>query len=78
MLLAMGSSSQYLPKVIIAWAKTHPNDPRVPEALHFSSRVSRYACSRDSDNNNFSHEAFTLLHKNYPQSEWTQKTKYWF
>ncbi len=77
-LLAIGSSYQYLPKVIIAWAKTHPDDARVPEALHFSSRVSRYGCSQDSDKNNFSHEAFTLLHKNYPQSEWTQKTKYWF
>jgi hypothetical protein len=77
-LLAIGSSYQYLPKVIIDWAKTHPNDPRVPEALHFSSGVSRYGCSQVSDKNNFSHEAFTLLHKNYPQSEWTQKTKYWF
>ncbi len=77
-LSSTGSSSQYLPKVIIAWAKTHSSDPRVPEALHFSSRVSRYACSRDSDKNNFSHEAFTLLHKNYPHSEWTLKTKSWF
>lgn len=77
-LSSTGSSYQYLPKVIIDWAKTHPNDPRVPEALHFSSRVSRYGCAQDSDKNNFSHEAFTLLHKNYPQSEWTQKTKYWF
>jgi hypothetical protein len=77
-LSATGSSSQYLPKVIIAWAKSHPNDPRVPEALHFSSRVSRYACAHDSDKNNFSHEAFTLLHKNYPHSEWTLKTKSWF
>ncbi len=77
-LSSTGSSSQYLPKVIIAWAKTHPNDPRVPEALHFSSRVSRYACSRDSDKNDFSHEAFTLLHKNDPRSEWTLKTKTWF
>jgi hypothetical protein len=73
-----GSSYQYLPKVIIAWAKNHPDDPRVPEALHFSSRVSRYGCAQDSDKNNFSHEVFTLLHKNYPQSAWTQKTKHWF
>jgi hypothetical protein len=77
-LRAAGSSYRYLPRVIIAWARTHPNDPRVPEALHFSSRVSRYACYQDSDQNNFSHQAFKLLHKNYPKSEWTKKTKYWF
>ena len=76
-LLAMGSSYQYLPKTIIAWAKTHPDDPRVPEALHFSSRVSRYACYELTDKNDFSHQAFKILHKNYPQSEWTKKTKYW-
>ena len=74
-LSSTGSSYQYLPKVIISWAKSHPDDPRVPEALHFSSRVSRYACAQDSDKNNFSHEAFTLLHKNYPRSEWTLKTQ---
>ena len=76
-LLAMHSSYQYLPKTIIAWAKTHPDDPRVPEALHFSSRVSRYSCSEFGDKNDFSHQAFKILHKNYPQSEWTKKTKYW-
>jgi len=77
-LRSMGSSYNYLPKVIITWAKAHPDDPRAPEALHFSSRVSRYACSSSSEKNNYSHEAFTLLHQRYPKSEWTKKTKFWF
>jgi hypothetical protein len=72
-LSALGSASHYLPRVVIEWAKKHPGDPRVPEALHLAIRAMRYGSS-----NEWSREAFTLLHKNYPNSEWAKQTPYWF
>jgi len=77
-LMKFGAAEDYLPRILISWAKAHPEDPRVPEALHFSSRVSRYACGDQDSRNNFSREAFMLLHKKYPHSEWTKKTRFWF
>jgi len=70
---ALGSASRYLPRVVIDWGKKHPSDPRVPEALHLAIRAMRYGSS-----NEWSREAFTLLHKNYPNSEWAKQTPYWF
>lgn len=72
-----GAAENYLPHIVIEWAKAHPDDPRVPEALHFVWRVSRYACSEEG-NKNYSHTLFTLLHKRYPRSQWTEKTRVWF
>ena len=72
-LQALGSSSRYLPRVVINWGKKHPNDPRVPEALHLAVRAMRYG-----DSNELSHEAYLLLHQNYPKSEWAEQTPYWF
>ena len=75
------NSSYQVPatKVLIAWAKTHPNDPQSTgsSALLFP-RLTLCLFSGLLAKNDFSHEAFTLLHKNYPHSEWTLKTKYWF
>jgi hypothetical protein len=73
-----GASEQYLPRVLIGWAKAHPDDPRVPEALHFSWRVSRYSCSDESSHDDYNRQAFKLLHQRYPKSEWTKKTRIWF
>jgi hypothetical protein len=70
---ALGSASRYLPRVVIDWEKKHPSDPRVPEALHLAIRAMRYGSSNER-----SREAFTLLHKNYPNSEWAKQTPYWF
>lgn len=82
-LLALGKSSEYLPTVLIAWAKTHPDDLRSPEALHFAVRVTRYSCfdyepNSPRPNKNLSREAFELLHRRYPKSPWTKKTPFWF
>jgi hypothetical protein len=72
-LSALGPASQYLPRVVIDWGKKHPHDPRVPEALYLAIRAVRYGSS-----NEWNHEAFLLLHQNYPNSEWAKKTPYWF
>jgi hypothetical protein len=67
----------WLGKLAIDWANAHPDDPRVPEALHLVVRAIRYGCT-DSSPENYSKPAFTLLHKRYPDSDWTKKTPYWF
>jgi hypothetical protein len=76
-LLATGAAVEALGKPVLAWATSHPEDPRVPEALHYLARADRYGCPQPT-RVNYSKVAFTLLHKRYPKSEWTKKTPYWF
>ena len=53
------------------------DDPRVPEALHYFVRARRYGCV-DKSIHSYSRRVFSLLHRRYPESEWTKKTTYWF
>ncbi len=76
-LRSLPSAPSWLARQTLDWAKAHPEDPRVPEALHFVVRATRYGCN-DADSASYSREAFRLLHSRYPQSEWTKKTPYWF
>ena len=73
----LGPAAETMGEVVLAWAKAHPNDPRVPEALHNLNRADRYGCDERTQKN-YSKLAFQLLHKKYPDSEWTKKTPYWF
>ena len=63
--------------LVIAWAKSHPTDPRVPEALHLTVKASRFGCGNQSTGK-ISRTAFEILHQKYPRSEWTKKTPYWY
>ena len=47
------------------------------EALHRAVQASRYRCT-DKDTGRYSEQAFNLLHRKYPQSKWTARTKYWY
>lgn len=62
---------------VLDWAKAHPDDARVPEALHLVVRATRYG-NGDKETGTYSKAAFELLHKRYPESEWAKKTPYWF
>lgn len=76
--LESGSNGpNYLCAQVLEWGKEHPRDQRVPEALHLAVKSTRFGCT-DSASGKFSKQAFRLLHKNYPQSEWANKTPYWF
>jgi len=76
-LAAQPAAPNWLGKRALDWANVHPDDARVPEALHLVVRASRYGCT-ESTGENYSKQAFELLHKRYPESEWTKKTPYWF
>ena len=60
----------FLGSIIIAWAKEHLSDPRVPEALHNVVRATEYG-DQDSDT---SKAAYELLHSHFPKNIWTTKT----
>jgi hypothetical protein len=76
-LSALGAAPNYISRQVIQWANTHPDDPRVPEALHLAVKTTRYGCT-DKDSARWSKAAFDLLHRKYPNSPWTKKTPYWF
>jgi hypothetical protein len=72
-----GTAPNYLGGVVIAWARDHRDDPLVPEALYLVVKSTRYGCT-DENTGKYSKDAFELLHKNYPQSDWTKQTPYYF
>ena len=72
---------------VLLYANAHPDDPRVPEALALIVRASRYACQTwnpDGSGGNtsaytpVSKAAFLMLHRRYPKSPWTLKTRYYY
>jgi hypothetical protein len=73
----LGTAPNFLSGEVLKWAKAQPEDPRVPEALHYAVRSTRYGCE-NKDTSRFSRESFRLLHSRYSKSEWAKKTRYWF
>jgi hypothetical protein len=71
------SAPDWLGTAAIAFAKTHPGDPRVPEALHLVVRATRFGCA-GNDTARISKAAFELLHRKYPESDWAKQTPYWY
>ena len=76
-LKSVATGPNWLGAQTLAFAQAHPQDPRVPEALYLVVRATRYGCT-DKETGDFSHRAFDLLHRRYPNSEWAKKTPYWF
>jgi tetratricopeptide (TPR) repeat protein len=74
-IVALGPAGDWLSNILITWAKEHPQDPRSPEAMHFAWRAMRYRCDGKG---NRSREVYVLLHKRYPASVWTKKTRVWW
>jgi hypothetical protein len=77
-LAASGSGDIYLTKKTLVWAREHPRDPRLAEALHYAVRSTRYGCFEDKKHSDLSHRAFKVLHERYPNSKWAKATPYWF
>ena len=72
---------------VVDYAKGHPEDPQVPEALALTVRAGHYACETWSPNSSgesksaytpISKSAFELLHRSYPKSSWALKTRYYY
>jgi len=67
----------YLTRRTLDWAQKHPDDVRVPEALHRTILAGRYR-STDAQTAKYEKQAFDLLHRRYPKSPWTARTRYWY
>jgi hypothetical protein len=74
---SLGAAPNYLSQTAIEWANRKPADPRAPEALHLAVTATRRGCT-DKETGRWSKAAFDLLHRRFPTSTWTKKTKYWF
>jgi hypothetical protein len=56
----LGPAPNYFGSVVLAWARTHREDPTVPEALHRVVRATRYGCT-DSGTTAISRAAFSTV-----------------
>ena len=73
--LSTAATTSFGPHVI-RYARQNLDDPRVPRTLHrlvFATRHACYTAPRE-----ISRTAFALLHKHFPESEWAEKTPYWY
>ena len=59
---------------ILHYAATHPQDPRVPEALHWLIHIGHYGQSHDHSGK----RAFLLLKSRYPNSSWAKQNQFYF
>ena len=73
----IGAAPKYLGDQAIAWARQHPDDARVPEALGQVVRATHLGCTT-TETTAVSKAAFDLLHQRYGQSEWAKRTKYYY
>ena len=80
-LRALPKRSAYLIPPVMEWVKQNKADPEAPKALHFLVASTRNECgngAKEAKARNYSKEAFELLHKQYPKSEWAVKTRYYY
>jgi hypothetical protein len=76
-IIQLGAGLSWLAQQVLSWAKTHPEDAHVPEALHLVVVATHLGCGK-ADSGSYSKAAFELLHKRYPKSVWTARTPYWY
>jgi hypothetical protein len=71
---SVATAPNWLTAQTLAFAQAHPQDPRVPEALYLAVRATRYGRT-DKETGDFSHRAFDLLHRRYPDTEWAKRRR---
>lgn len=76
-LIELGSGGAWILRQTMARAKSHRDDPRVPEALSLAIRATRKTCS-DRDTDALAEKAFALLHRRYGKTKWAEETEYWY
>jgi hypothetical protein len=78
------SGTQQLARIVFEWSdhlgssRTAQESEQIAKALHDVVRATRYGCRRAGSTREVSREAFRRLHKDFPDSEWTRSTPYWF
>ena len=75
---AAGDARAVLTAEAIAWGRAAPADPNAAEALARAIEGWRRTCGSLPVENNLPQQAFRLLHRQYPSSEWARRTPYWY
>lgn len=70
------TATEFFAPAVMARAQANPDDSSLPHTLHRLVFATRHAC--DSGPGEVSRAAFELLHRRYPDSEWAEKTPYWY
>ena len=80
---ALPNRNAYLAPTLLAWAQGKPADPEAPKALHFFVPSTRNECrppvpanGQPAPEPTYSRDAFRLLHKLWPDSDWARTTRY--
>jgi len=73
----LGAATDFLGGIVLPFAQSHPDDPRVPEALSGVVRAGHYGCA-DVNTWKTTRAAFRVLHLRYPKTSWAIRTPTWF
>ncbi|MDL2354748.1 MAG: hypothetical protein QFF03_05790 [Pseudomonadota bacterium] len=74
---ALPTATGFIGRHVLQHAAAQPNDPELPWLLYVVVQSTRGGCL-DADAHNLSKQAFTLLHKRFPDNEWARKTPYFY
>ena len=75
----VGTPRNHLISAAIAWAESRRADPDAAEALALAIEGWRWSpCDDNAPKSDLPRRAFTLLHQQFPDSDWAKKTKYWY
>ena len=74
---AIDGAPDYLGREVLRWLAAHPTDAR-RRRLSIASCGRRGSAAPTDASGDVSREAFTVLQKSFPASEWAKKTPYWF
>jgi hypothetical protein len=72
----LGAATDFLGAIVLAYARNHADEPRVPEALYWLVRAGHYGCG-DTNTWKTTKAAFERLQLGYPKSTWAKQTPYW-
>lgn len=76
-LAKVAAAPNYFAQIVLPYAKSHPADPRVPEALAWLVKATHYGMTDDASKT-YSKQAFNILHTQYKTNAWTKKTPYYY
>ncbi len=76
-LKSLGDAPNILTANILNYSRSHPGDPRIPEALHRCVKATKFGTT-DDQTSDFSKQAFQLLHRHYGKSVWAGETPYYY
>jgi hypothetical protein len=74
---ALGAMRSHLGTEALQWARDQRRDVDVAEALRLVVRHWHFGCG-DDDKWQIARQAFTVLHRQYPQSDAAKRTEYWY